>query len=306
MVIGRIVELATVEGMREVLRAAADHEVAYLGDGPPERTEVVPDWSRLLDLVEERTDARVADLFERWVLDPVRAAQLPTRDRARTAYHALVDEGAGWLPPLAVRGPMARWRFPEALTEIAAAREILAMRAEIDRRAADLEVTVPAGLEAAYEGATRAVAEAIPVARGRLDALAELEAAEEAVDRPRDPVTTIGLIDAPDPADELLTAKTAFTGGDLAGAIARSDVIEATLSQAPEIGRSRLLAGGAIALFVLVLLVAIVLLSVRRRRRARAAPEPAVALATLPATSPGADRAAGPDSAAGQGGDEAR
>ncbi|HEY7132201.1 MAG TPA: hypothetical protein VH440_08105, partial [Candidatus Limnocylindrales bacterium] len=80
------------DGMRDVLRAAQDHQIAYVGAGAPEPVSGPADWRRLLDLLDERGHSRTADeVFRRWVVSPDEAKQLDDRDTAREAYAGLVE-----------------------------------------------------------------------------------------------------------------------------------------------------------------------------------------------------------------------
>ena len=286
-VMREIVDRAGIEAMRGVLRAAEARQIPYQGDGPPETMSTVPDWSRLLDLVEERADVEVADVFRVWVLDEASVPLLDVRSESREAYEELVAAGDGWLPPYAVRAPMAGWQFPAAMTQIASATEILELRAEIETRAATLGVSVPPGLEAAYETAVADVAAAMPVATERLAGLSELESATEAVAEPRDLLTDVGLLAEMPPEDRLEEARDAFEAGDFVKVAARSDALEAALAAAPDVGRTRLI-GGTVAV-TSPLIAAVAILLVRRssrRRRAYLSAATASAAATLPATSP--------------------
>ncbi|HLA15654.1 MAG TPA: hypothetical protein VJZ72_02040 [Candidatus Limnocylindrales bacterium] len=303
-VVDQIVDRIGPDAMRAVLAAAASDEIAYLGDVPPERNPFRSDWGWFLDLIEERSGVEVDDLFRDWVAAASDATLLDGRQAARTAYENLTKDGDGWLPPYAVRGPLTRWRFDTAAAQIAAAQDVLEMRADIDVRAARLGLAVPPGLEAAYESASTDVAEAMTPAQERLDGLAELESAARAVAEPRDLIAELGLLDEVPPDDRLEEAKDAFEAGDFDAVAARSDALEATLAAAPDAGRTRLIGGGLAVAVGLLSVVAIVLVR-RSRRRPRSGLVSATgsAAATLPPTSPGEVAGLHPADPASQRGD---
>ncbi len=287
------------------LRAAASHEIAYRGDGAPEiRAESIAGWKRLLDLVEERAGVDATDLFRVWVVDETSAPLLDAREEARRAYENLVTSGEGWSPPYALRGPLAGWQFPQAMKQIATANEVLSLRTQIDARAAALGVAVPPGLEAAYEGALVDVGAATPVAKQRLDGLAEIESAVAAIAGPRDVMTEIGLLTEPPVDERLEMTKDAFEAGDFATVAAESEALEATLDAAPEVGRTRVVGGSLVIVISIVGIGAVVFIGRSRRRRARIATGVAAsAAATLPATSPGDAAGFPPADPVSEGGD---
>jgi hypothetical protein len=143
------------ERMRDVLGAAQDGEIAYVGAGKPEIVKGLNDWRRLLDLVEERGGSKTAtELFRRFVVRPDDMAELDARADARTAYARLVDAGGDWRAPSYVRQPMGAWHFDVAKARIGEATAVLAQRDELARIAAGLGVTAPTALHGAYEWAT--------------------------------------------------------------------------------------------------------------------------------------------------------
>jgi hypothetical protein len=301
-VVGSIVERAGPEAMATVLAAARARQIPYLGDGGPETMPAAGDWTRFLDLVEERTDVDVTDLFHEWVVPEGSLGLLEERARARGAYEALAVAGEGWQPPYAVRSAMAGWRFPAATAQIEVASEILALRDQIEDRATALGVSVPAGLEAAYESAAADVSVARAPAQARLEGLGELEEAEAAVAAPRDPLVEIGLIEVTPPEAELAAAKAAFEAGSFADVAVRSDAAVAALAAAPEVGRVRVVSVVAVAVMALIVL-ALVSVWVRGRRRGGPIVDGS-GLGTLPATSPGDAVGGAPVELASQGGHE--
>jgi hypothetical protein len=264
----------------------------------------VADWTRFLDLVEERADVEVTDLFREWVVPEGSLSLLDERAAARRSYDRLVTAGEGWSPPYSIRGAMASWRFPAAIAQIDAATEILDLREQIEDRAAALGVAVPAGLEEAYESAAADVATARGPAQARLDGLRELEEAAAAVAAPRDVLVDIGLIEAVPPDDELAAAKAAFESGSFGEVLARADAVVASLAAAPETGRMRIVVVALIGIALAVVLVVLGVWTRTRRRRRIGSAGASMTLGTLPATSPADAVGSGPVELASQGGHE--
>lgn len=127
--------------VKQVLAAANDGEIAYLGKSKTEKSPLSgpPISTRtLLDLFDERgmVPAGVGDinlaqnLLERYgILGDT--TQLDARSAARTTYHELQTAAKGWALPLAVRSPMAKWEFDTAEAAMASAGEILDLREQI-------------------------------------------------------------------------------------------------------------------------------------------------------------------------------
>ncbi|HEU0042582.1 MAG TPA: hypothetical protein VFQ15_09545, partial [Jiangellaceae bacterium] len=85
------------EAMAEVIDAAVDGEIAYQGDGEPERVHGGTDWRRALDLLEEIGGAEsAAGLFTSHVVTDAELPLLADRDAARQVYADLVATGSGW------------------------------------------------------------------------------------------------------------------------------------------------------------------------------------------------------------------
>ena len=235
-----------VEKMRNVLAAAADQRIPYAGAGAPERLNGPADWRRFLDLLEEiGGSAGATDLFDRWVVLAADTPLLATRTDTRMAYTALVAAGAGWLPGMAVREPMADWDFALARTRIEAALGILETRDRIAELAAEVGVTPPTVLRGAYEGGTADLAPVASLAQAELASLEALTTTKSNVTAARDLVSSVGLLGA-DPAADLAAAFASFVAGDTVAATAAASRADALLAAATEVGRTRLLAGGGI------------------------------------------------------------
>ena len=143
------------EKLREVVAAAAKHQIAYAGD--PQRETMVgrPAWQVLLDLLEnEAGSTKATQLFDRFVVTDDERGLLGRRAKARQSYLAQVERGDGWTPPYVLRKAMAEWDFAEVTGDIAQADEVLEVRADIERALEGLDVD-HLGLEGRYERATR-------------------------------------------------------------------------------------------------------------------------------------------------------
>jgi hypothetical protein len=263
------------EQMRAVFTAADARRTAYVGVGEPEAVTIQNDWRRFLDLLEETGGSKSAeDVFRRWVVTPEQEAVLDDRKAAREAYEALIAAGDGWLPGYAVRDPLGRWQFSRATEEIRAAGEILDVRDEIEAIAADLGVTPPTSLEAAYEGADADLEGVRALADGQLAVAETVRDTATAVTAERDVFTSLGLI-GENPEAALDGAAGAFAAGDTDRAAGEAAAIRSLLDGADDAGRTRVLVGGGVALGVGGIGVAAV--AMRRRRRAAVLGEPAAA-----------------------------
>jgi len=254
------------EGMRAVFRASNERTIAYLGDVTPEPDLRPSDWRRFLDLLEEQGGVVGADaLFRTWVVDGDGAMELDARAEAREAYAGLIEAGDGWLPPIAVRQPMATWRFDDAATAIDVAHAFLATRDAVWELARSNELVPPGGLEYAYESASTAgLAAAQSLVDAHHDALEEVIDAGTAVAAERDWLTQIG-IDGTAPEDEVAAARTAWEEGDLTDARARAAAAAVLIAGAPEIGRTRALTVGGMIVAVFLVLGAVAVVARRRR-----------------------------------------
>lgn len=295
LVVRRIVRAVGDDGMRAAFVAADDRTTAYVGAVPAEPSGLSNDWRRLLDLAEELGGAEdIDDLLATWVLTEAQAAGLEARDRARDAYHELLDDGDGWAAPAAVRLSLDRWQFDDTGAAITAASSVLDSRDETETQAAGEGLTPSDDLETAYEGAAdlAALAEAAALADETLAALDAVGTAGDAAAAPRDWLVTLGL-DGTDPDGDLAAARDAWEAGDPAIAAERAAAVSSALDAAPERGRQKAMLVGSIAGVVLVVLV--LLLLVARRRRRAGVPAGPDRYATLPASAgPGAEPGAEP------------
>jgi hypothetical protein len=231
------------------------------GGTPIQRETPAPDWRGLLDLLETRTDAAYDDMWRTWVIRPEEAALLDQRATARAAYAAAVIDAGEWELPRAIRTALDRWQFGEAMAMIGRARAVLSARSDLAADAAAAGLILPSTLREVFER------------QGQEAAQAELAAESAAIERiasdaraePDDPgiVASIGLL-GDDPAANMAQARTAFSSGDLAGAVAAAGRARDTWLGATDAGRGRLaIAAAGLAAFGLLLL------AWSRRRRPR-------------------------------------
>ncbi|HEX5012951.1 MAG TPA: hypothetical protein VFV72_02240 [Candidatus Limnocylindrales bacterium] len=258
------------DGMRKVLVAANDHRTAYVGAGEPETVGYANDWRRLLDLLEEDGGSKNAlQFFRQTVVSDVEKPLLEERSAAREAYAGLVTDGDGWLPGYAIRDPMGRWQFDDAEAQIDDAEQVLETRDRIEAAAAELDLTPPPTLRAAYENAAREYDDVQRLADRILATEAHLSDASDQTGLERPPLTLLGLL-GHDPDGTLVTARAAFSAGDLDAADEELAALDAMLDGAIETGRQRLYAGGGVGLAVVVLGGGALVVA-RRRRASRAA-----------------------------------
>jgi hypothetical protein len=149
---------------------------------------------------------------------------------------------------------------------------VLSSRDEVARAAAEAGLTPDGSPEVAYQDADSIAALAAVGDRlsSSLGALRSVEAAETAVEAPRDWFGEIGL--AGDPAAELAAARSAWERGDAAAAKADADAVVAEVAAAPAAGRTKVAFVGLGSVMGLALLLMALALVARRRTRR---PEPA-------------------------------
>jgi hypothetical protein len=267
--------------MRDVLAAARDHQIAYVGAGTPEPVTGKNDWRRLLDLLDERGQSRNADdLFRRWVVNQADIEQLDARAAARTEYAKLVETSGDWLPPLYVRDSLAGWRFAEATARIDRAHAVIDQRDELATVAQRLGVAAPTDLRPAYQTATDSLDAAAALATREIADGKQVEAAAVAVTAPRDTVQMVGLIGAT-PETQLEALRSSFSSGaPTTGTDAAA--LSALMAGAADVGRERMILAAVVALLAIALLIALVLV-IRWRRRRRRATAPALIGPAVPA-----------------------
>ena len=263
--------------MREVLAAARDGQITYLGDPSPEHTTETITWRQLLDLYQEIGGSEDApDLFREHVVSARQRSDLRDRERARAAYAKLVDAGDGWTAPVEVREQMSGWRFERATEAMQTAKRILAVRDEIEETLDGTGVGFPASFEEDYEGEVEDLDALLGTARGYLASAKVIAEADEAAKAGKGLFGSIGLW-GNDYEDLLDTAGTRFEDADAAGATRAATQVSRVLDDADGVGQGRALKAGGTVVGVGV--IGWSFRRVRRRRRTRRAAREAEARA---------------------------
>jgi hypothetical protein len=237
-----VAERAGPEGLTAVWQAIHDREASYQPGSLADREEAdaAPDWRGLLDLISEKANVDVTDVWADWVVRDTEAGLLVERAGARRQYREVVVRAADWRLPRVVRDALRVWQYGQARDLLDAAARALDDR-EAVRAAADLAgLTPPDTMRTDFEG-PRGFAAASAEAEAEL---AAIRAFREAVaTRPSTPnlLQRIGLWGA-DPQGALGHAASAFAAGDLRGTVEASALAEATWTTADDVGRNRVLA----------------------------------------------------------------
>ena len=272
-IVDALIDDIGIDGMQEVLAAAAGDEIAYVGAVEPESVDPEDDWRRFLDLLEERAGSTAAiDLFVEFVVVDDEEDVLDERAAARDAYGDLEAAAGDWaLPPL-IRMPMGEWEFEAALDAIEDAHGVLERAAEVADHAAAADLIAPVTIEPAFEVAAEDFAEALAILDEHDDTLGVLDDAAAVVSAQRGFFIEIGLRDQ-DPEGDLAGARTAFEADDMDEAVDLAGAAVATVVGAEEVGRGRFWAAIIRSAVLLLLALAILIwLIVRRRRRRSSAP----------------------------------
>ena len=275
-VISLLVSDVGLDGMQRVFAAAQDHQIAYVGAGPPETVGGDNDWRRFLDLLDELGHSTVVDelghstladeLFRQWVIDGTQTKTLADRATARAAYEDLVTVSAGWKAPFFIRGPLSDWDFATATTRIGQSRTFIDRKVEIEAGAELLQLTPSADLQTAYEGTRDSLDVANRLADDEIASLHALVTATQAVQEPRAPLVVLGLLGTT-PETALAAARSAFSSGSSLAAD-QAKAVTAMIDGAVEIGRGRLVAA-IVGLVAAVVLLVVAVLLLRRRARLR-------------------------------------
>ena len=263
-----IAERAGDEGLQAVWTDARAGVGAYqpAGGGAAETVEGPPDWRGLLDLLEERTDARYDDLWRGWVARDSDRPLLDARAEARERYDAMVTTAGDWHLPRPIRDALRAWRFDDAAALLADAEAALAARDTVTHAAADAGLVAPATLRLAFED-DDGFADSSAEATAELDVIGRYAAAEALRPAEVTPLLALGLWGLT-PEVRLTEARDAFAKGDLAASAAASEDVEFTWASAARIGQSRAISIGLIVL-ALVMSLALAISTWRRRRRRR-------------------------------------
>lgn len=268
-----IAALAGAEGLRTVWRAIAADELAYQPVGarrPDTNASATSEpWQRLLDLLEERTDAAYVSIWEEWVVTPDEEELLEERAPAREAYAELETAAGDWQLPRSMRLLMDAWQFADALKVIGDGHDVLDAWARLEERAAEVGLEPGRDVELRFEDGS--MIGALGEARARLEALDVLDSGAERLARPSHLLEQIGLLGR-EPEALLEGAFAAFTESDEERAIELARDAVAVRDAAGDEGRGRVAVAAGAALVADVLVVALLWHGRGARRRPVAAP----------------------------------
>lgn len=289
-----IVDVVGIDSLAAAVRAAAENDIAYLGDAEPETGPPAADWRVYLDLIENRGEVdgdEVTELFRTWVLTDDDQPLLDDRAASRAGYAELEAAGGAWAPPLAVRTAMASWRFDDADTLIDRATAILADRDATVELLVPLDASLPAAVEQVYEAARGDLDEAAETMAATATAAGAIRATGDGIDGADGVLERVGAIGSDHPA-RFDDAVDAFEAGDLDGAIDQAQDIDRRVADLRTDGIIRVAA--TVAAVVLLLAVTVWLVRRRRRRRRRSGRQPpsqpgSTAEPTVPAGRPAID-----------------
>ncbi|HYN62964.1 MAG TPA: hypothetical protein VES36_00050, partial [Candidatus Limnocylindrales bacterium] len=266
-----IAERAELDQLQLVWQAATGSEMAY----QPRHTTDEPvtgvpssmqGWQRLLDLLEERTDAEYSDLWQKWVVNKIQLPLLATRQSARHQYAEVVEAAGAWELPQTIRSRMGAWEFDAVNIALSEAAAVLEDRQDIESLAAELDLAPPGVLREAFES-NDGMAAATTEAAVEIETMEKLGDATDRLDVPG-LLASIGLLGR-DLQSELTAARAAFSDGDLtAAAQAATQVVDAS-DDAADAGRVRVAVGGASLLLLDGIGMGILF---SRRRRGQRAP----------------------------------
>lgn len=267
-----VFERTDIGALQAVWRAANDGEMAYQpphADGRPISGVALTQegWQRLLDLLEERTDAAYDDLWSAWVINDAQRPLLTERTDTRERYQEVVTSAAEWELPQLIRYDLSSWQFADVMAELDEAEEVLTVRDRIDTLATELDLTPPTALQTAFEG-NNGLAAALDEAT---EELASAQAIDEAAERLADEpgiVEWVGLLFVDAEAD-LAAARDAWEAGDSVEAASQAEAALTARDGAEAAGGQRLLVGGAGSLLIVGGGAAVVW----RRRRPKPAAE---------------------------------
>jgi hypothetical protein len=247
----RIFERTDLETLRAVWRAVEEGEMAYqpVHSAEDPRTGVaftLDGWQRLLDLLEERADGEFADLWTEWVVDDAESDLLAQRAEARARHDEVVATAGSWELPEVIRYDLGSWQFESVMANLETADRILAMAADLETLAAELQLEPPDQLRAEFEG-NDGLAAALNEANKELLALEIISDATAGLAVEPDLVETIGLLFS-EPETDLAAARDAWEAGQHGQASDHAEAVLTTLNEADDRGRERLAIGGAVLL----------------------------------------------------------
>ena len=257
----QIVDEIGLEKMRLVIDRIASDSGAYSNtDGDAWNDDT--GWKRFLDLVElVGGSTTAAELMVDYVVPTTATVQLEARAAAQAAYSTLLEHSGDWSAPSTVTGPMERWDFDKATTQMGLAEGVLDVRTQLELALAPLSMEVPQHLRDAYETGDDLAGTADEM-RAHLAAAIVLAEASAAESGSHGIFGTIGLL-GDDLSGTMDEARAAFDTGDLDVATSRAtDVIDAVETETTD-GLQRT---GA-AVLAILLLTAIWMVATSRRRK---------------------------------------
>ncbi|MGH2429807.1 MAG: hypothetical protein ACRDGV_13175 [Candidatus Limnocylindria bacterium] len=273
--VGRLIaRLAGEDELRTVWRAAHTNEFAYAADGDPSAETGEPTtsagWQRLLDLLENRTDADFGPIWREWIVTDDQLRLLDQRQATRLAYEETAEDAAGWSMPRSIRLLMGAWQFDDANHRLDDAEEILDAWRDTVTVTARLGLTPPATVRSSFEsGALDAAAQSVRAQDAALDAIGA------ATNRTADPVELVellGLIGSGEPDSALEVARDRYEAGELDAALDLARAAEAQRDGAAGRGRERVaLVGGGLLMLDAAAMGALALAGRRRADRLREA-----------------------------------
>ena len=250
------------------------------GFGPYEAREVGPDEApdpaaepdapltsrSFLDYLEGVSGADLTALFAERVLTESDVALLETRADARTAFDELISASNGWGAPDPVVSAMTDWRFEDATTLMADAREWLDEARGLLDEMEEAGLSAPERLHLAFR-AYGGGAEALSELESEREVVAAYTVAAARVNAERSFIERLGLVGGSDPDRKLGMAAGRFTEGDLAGSMESIAEAERIMELAPTSGVVRI-----VSLLLLVVITAVLAVVLFRRRAYTAAP----------------------------------
>ncbi|TQL03142.1 GatB/YqeY domain-containing protein [Cellulomonas sp. SLBN-39] len=258
-----LVDEIGVETTGQVLAAAWDRDPTYPAATDESRHPHAIGWQGFLDLLEGvGGSTRATQLYRDLVVTDEQQALLDERAQAREAYAALVERGAGWAPPAALRDAMAAWEFDDAQALTPRVGKLLSAREALDADLAAIDLTAPAALRRTFETSTdlAALHRTLADVRDAARSVARADAARADAG----PLAVVGLA-LHDVDGDAAAARTALAAGDWEGATRAADAADAGAS-----GAAR--DGGLLVLLLVVLAAAASSVVVVRRRRRAVAP----------------------------------
>lgn len=255
-VMDAVAEEIGIEGLANLVQAASNDRIAYVGDADPESERGRHDWRLFLDLAQNQNPESADELLEllsQWVLTDRQEDGLEEREASRAGYEALVTAGDGWAPPLALREAMAEWRFGDADELAQTASSLIADRDALTELLAPVGAALPIELEAAYESAQTDLVEATETMRRVEASGAKIREAHDAIIGATGVLDRIGLLGS-GVAEKLDAAVVDLESGDHDGVASGSAEITQTISAAGTAGVIRIATALAVAILSLVFL----------------------------------------------------